>query len=278
MFKLLHHLLITCLFFIGIQPISAMLRNQHEDDIGVLKDSNYHSPDIIENLLKKKHNRLVSRYSVADSIVRKRMVVKTDKKLEFIHINKNGGTSIELTAASSNIRWGRCHFLPCLDISPDIPRRAPSVWHKPLHFLPSNVYGDDAAIFVVVREPYDRTISYYYYSQAKKVDIDALNEPSTLNDFVKTNMQGDNYVNNFLPAYNYVFDVDSHDEVVDYVLRFEYLKEDFDYLINVYNLDLTLSHHNSRTKLGTEALDEESIQIINDYFYNDFIAFGYKMK
>ena len=44
-------------------------------------------------------------------------------KLEFVHIAKNAGSSIENAAAKADIAWGACHFqqLPyCLHVKPDL--------------------------------------------------------------------------------------------------------------------------------------------------------------
>jgi len=258
-------------------------QNEYYGVIESLSQDNFHRVETIKKLIVKPKLRIISTSSEAEAVIRERRVVQTTKKrLEFLHIAKTGGTSIEDSGIHYGMNWGRCHFVECIHFKPDIPIGVPSIWHKPLYFLPINYYGDDAALFVVVRNPYERTISHYYYSNRHHLDMDELNHSKTLNDWIDSNMKGQSYINNFFPAYNYVFDLKTQDEAVDYVLRFETLQEDFDYLMNVFSLDVELfvhdNEHDTRASLGVEDLSEEAIQVINDYFYDDFIAFKYHMK
>jgi len=253
-----------------------------QNDYYALSQDNFRF-EIISKLLVKPKLRIISTSCDAEAVIRERRVVQTKKKrLEFLHIAKTGGTSIEDAGIQYGMNWGKCHFVQCILSKPDIPIGVPSIWHKPLYFLPINYYGDDAALFAVVRNPYERTISHYYSANRHHFDIDILNHPKTLNDWINSNMKGESYINNFFPVYNYVFDLNTQDEVVDYVLRYETLQEDFDYLMNVFSLDVKLSFHDNehdeRASLGVKDLSEESIQVINKYFYNDFIAFNYRMK
>jgi len=215
---------------------------------------------------------------------------KVKKRLEFLHIAKNAGSAIVHSAAKAGINWGACHFKTCEHTSPDIITNAyrPSIWHLPISELPSNLYGDDAALFAVVRNPYDRCLSKFYYDNRRHTSLGRLmpsiNEEDYLNGWIKSNLKAkmdqDIFVSFFFPAYDYVFDKDTGNQVVDYILRYEKLGDDFDQLMKEFSLDITLGKRNARhssATLGVENLSNESIQIINDYFYNDFIAFGYDM-
>jgi len=209
---------------------------------------------------------------------------KIKTRLEFLHIAKNAGSSIVHSAAKVGINWGACHFIFCEHNEPDFADPPISIWHRPLSELPSNLYGDDAALFVVIRNPYERCISKYYYNNQKHTDISVLNQKDHLNDWIKSTLKFkldmDRFVPFFYPGYNYVFDKYTGEQVVDYVLRYETLEHDFDELMKDFSLNISLDHVNARHTrkvMGVENLSTESIQIINDYFYNDFIAFGYEM-
>jgi len=222
---------------------------------------------------------------------------RTKNRLEFLHIAKNGGTSIENSAAIGNMRWGKCHFVLCLGfcyyntcsqvdrknryfLRPDLEGHPQSAWHIPIQELPSNPYGEDAALFVVVRNPYERVISEYYYYGSSDLIMDSLkmNHKDSLNDWVAKKLKKSNHI---LPSYNYIFDHNTGKQVVDYVLRLETLQEDFDQLMKEFSLNVQLRKDNTRHRsasLTIDDLSDESLQRINEYFYDDFFAFGYEMK
>ena len=98
------------------------------------------------------------------------------QRLEFVHITKTGGSAIESIAAMHGIRWGVCHFadndmVGCKPSpKPHVPWRdlyIGTAWHAPPKVInalvpaESNPY-QNADLFVVVRNPYDRAISEYY--------------------------------------------------------------------------------------------------------------------
>merc|ERR1719491_589024 len=172
------------LFFILLasQYVITNAESQYDDILKVLDHENFNSHWVTSELRKKPEFRVESVVSEADSVIRERRISNKKTRLEFLHVAKTGGTSIEDAAMKQvGVKWGRCHFVSCYHLEPDTPYRTASIWHKPLYFLPQNFYGDDAALFVVVREPYERLISNYYYINRAKFTIDELNQRETLN-------------------------------------------------------------------------------------------------
>ncbi|GFH51828.1 hypothetical protein CTEN210_08303 [Chaetoceros tenuissimus] len=128
-----------------------------------------------------------------------------EKRLEFVHITKTGGSAVEKVGAGEGIIWGACHYMNLTEVGcdkADIEYIAPnyqsyaltSPWHTPPKLLKKYVETaqypyTDAELFVVIRNPYDRIISEYYcpwlgfqakYRKNVKKDKDP-NDPVNLN-------------------------------------------------------------------------------------------------
>jgi len=107
--------------------------------------------------------------------------------LEYVHITKTAGTSIEMAAFRAGIEWGSCRYAKgisypaCaahtpLDASPIVKRTwsCPSmcrnvslhlrgtVYHAPPHYFASSPFVAGVALFTVVRHPFTRMVSEYY--------------------------------------------------------------------------------------------------------------------
>lgn len=85
---------------------------------------------------------------------------KKQKRLLFLHIPKNAGSTIENVAMSSGVAWGK-HMDHGGQKMPD--GNTCSKWHVPPAYLPNPNPYNDAEIFCVTRNPYDRALSEYRY-------------------------------------------------------------------------------------------------------------------
>ena len=123
-----------------------------------------------------------------------------EKKLEFVHITKTGGSAIEKAASKAGLIWGACHYLSNKEVGcsqPDLPWKEPgyqsfsltSPWHTPpkwlKHSIDEGMYPYNGAdLFVVIRNPYSRIVSEYYCPwngfQGKH-----RNNPDVMNEWVK---------------------------------------------------------------------------------------------
>jgi len=204
-----------------------------------------------------------------------------EKRLEFVHITKAGGTTIEHAGAQGGVAWGMCHYMShllCKGVTPDKRRKwiEGSSWHDHAE----NRYDDGTKTFTIVRNPYDRAISMYYYNN-KKTPIDILNDRKYLIDFFLYAKKGE-YA---MTQSSYVFDEEKGGEkVIDYVLKLETLETDgnFEVLMKAFNLNVTLPKHrlNGRRDgsiLRVKNLPKAAIEYINEYYRDDFINFGYDM-
>ena len=104
-----------------------------------------------------------------------------------------------------------------------------------------------------------------------------------MNNWINTNIKKSN---------NLIYKLDKHFHLTPqhkyippfyiktHFIRFENLSEEFEILMNQYNLDLKLSKHLNKSKNKIYSicdLSKENIQLINKVYRKDFIIFNYKM-
>lgn len=87
----------------------------------------------------------------------------------------------------------------------------------------------------------------------------------------------------FLNQVDYVYDDKGH-KVIDHVIHYEEMEEEFNNLMAKYNLGITMPKKDEMDtygmkgpKLSFRDLDDKSIMKINQWAGADFIAFGYKI-
>lgn len=253
------------------------------------------------------------------------------QRLEFVHIPKTGGTVIESIASDANITWSICHFgiaKYMVKISNNLTHCLPDAlkhfwprepkfgecpwWHvPPSHietFFPDYNPYSGADLFTVVRNPYERIVSEYYYviqdvQQNKKSNSNNNNNNINAEKFnaeihqklskyaskmrrgdLSRNIPGNNVYfkssGHLIPQHDFVYE-DNHRKLIKHVLRFENLKEDFDNLMALYGLPLRLPEQKYRfsagKELGVHNLTEENVLLIENIYWDDFRKFGYEV-
>jgi len=222
----------------------------------------------------------------------------TNEKLEFIHITKTAGTSIEQMAAGAGIAWGACKFFiypHCRGLKP-INHGKYSKWEcynseiRPWHCPPMkfrlgiNLYRD-LKTFAIVRNPYDRIISEYYWKrmEADRVSLENANNETDFNTWInealdEISKNGFYYDGHCIPMHNFTHYKGK--KIVDHILGLENLTTELPTLMKMYNLNLKLPRSNVRNKgarLGVTNMTNDSIRKINEWAQLDFHLFGYKM-
>jgi hypothetical protein len=146
--------------------------------------------------------------------------------------------------------------------------------------------------FVVVRNPYERVVSEYYCSSYgyKGPDPDLV---ETFQNWVTGNVSEVLTLihGHMLPQNYYVYDENGL-KVIDHILRYESLSEDFDALMKEYGIPVTLPSkedskqifHTYNRKGVKDAkhmtvadLSPANIKLINEVYSRDFEFFGYQM-
>lgn len=187
------------------------------------------------------------------------------KELKFIHITKTAGSSIEYSAKRVGIKFGQFHT-------------EYGHWHN---FFPQK----DTSLklkydwFTVVRNPYDRIISEFHWEYDVGWNKDNIHnyDKSQFNTYIqnkinKRDPNGDHYSE----QYKYI---DPNPEIKIHVLKYENIKEEFDALMSLYGLNLSLTEHAnaSRKKFTIDDLSDDTIELINNVYDNDFKLFSYEM-
>ena len=158
-----------------------------------------------------------------------------------------------------------------------------------------------ADLFCVVRNPYDRLISEYYFAGTylTKTEVEALNIEKNLNSWVEFNLRdlilkmrrGDisrNRTGNkiyfrnaghFIPQYDYVF---GHGRrIIKHVLRFENLTDEFRALMELYDLPMRIPTRKVRPShqkmVDVYNLTRRNLELIERLYEDDFREWGYEI-
>jgi Sulfotransferase family len=239
-----------------------------------------------------------------------------DRRLTFFHVPKTAGTAIENAAGEHHINWGSCMFKhkprrPICNYpgDHDWPINV-GYWHLPVQFFPlaqTDPY-QAAELFGVIRHPYDRMVSEFYYICTLKVkdwrpdqcDRTRLSESGYMNEWLsqklKRRKQGSDkstaneYLldnGHFTPQYEYV--VGPHQvRMLDHVLRLDGdLNNDFQALMQAYNLQSVqlrkINAIGAESREQTAALDihdlhQSTMDLIYESYPHDFSEFSYSRE
>lgn len=198
--------------------------------------------------------------------------------LQFIHIPKNAGTSIENLGNKFGIKWGRFierEKYPLSEKPCDYYH-----WHSPYFIRQKNT-----KYFAIVRNPYDKIISEFYYVGGQKDERYA--SDSHLKSFylwlddkykiIKSNKHWNNC--HILPQHEYIFD-SSGKKRVDHIIYMDRdFKENLDKLFKKYNLGIDineLNKNNSREKtFSKNDINQNALNKINEMYSKDFEKLGF---
>eukprot|EP00929_Paragymnodinium_shiwhaense_P039807 TRINITY_DN20861_c0_g1_i1.p1 TRINITY_DN20861_c0_g1~~TRINITY_DN20861_c0_g1_i1.p1 ORF type:complete len:347 (+),score=36.57 TRINITY_DN20861_c0_g1_i1:113-1153(+) len=179
------------------------------------------------------------------------------KKLVFLHIPKNAGTTIENLGRADGKRWGRFHT-PHAVRMPD--GNSCMAWHVPPRLMTEpNPYADPSAeVFCVTRDPWDRMVSEYIYLLSvyyKWPMPHVMDGPKCtklgFNAFVQNSIaemeRGHRYISDchMLPQWDYIEDpMAPEHQWCQHVLDIGELTPQFNNLMSQHGLSLRMAPHN----------------------------------
>mmetsp|Transcript_5704 Transcript_5704/g.8270 ORF Transcript_5704/g.8270 Transcript_5704/m.8270 type:complete len:327 (+) Transcript_5704:94-1074(+) len=258
---------VSIAFFFFLMPPIFMLFNiallyQTDDELVIDGNENHYETKNLKKSLEQFH--LVT--------------LSPMRKLEFVHITKTGGSTIEKLGSDAGIIWGACHFMNVSDVgcyNPDVPYSAPdyqsyaktSPWHSPPKILSGTSFFqpyENSDLFTVVRNPYSRILSEYYCpwtgnKSSMKEDRDVMNTwimerietvEKVLSDYNSKDKQlrpkeqgpGLNEDPYMLAQKHFInqaeYVYDGKRRVIKNIIHYENMKEEFDELMRKYNLKI----------------------------------------
>jgi len=123
-------------------------------------------------------------------------------------------------------------------------------------------YGsiEDFFKFGVIRNPWDRAISFYFWKRYKSFD-----KKIFINNLIQ------------MSCVDYVYVKKYNNHKHDYVIRFENLQEDFDTACDKIGIPKTQLPHTNKSlhKHYTEYYDDETREIVAEKYARDIEYFGY---
>ena len=191
-------------------------------------------------------------------------MISYDKKFIFVHINKTAGTSME----KALVDYGVKKLQEKGDLKFELNYNQSQHFNCDEYKKYLGSEYDDYFKFTVVRNPFDRVVSYYYGGAIQK----GLN----FKDWVVDRYLNENYKDyiRMYSDYTHWFDKDE----INCVLKFENLDQDFIKLKETLDLNCELGKANvnkSRTHYR-DYYDNKTKDIIENHFEKELNTFQYK--
>ena len=215
------------------------------------------------------------------------MILSRGRGYLFIHAPKTGGTSMSLAlearAMKDDIMLGDTPKARQRRKRTDGVTSAGRLWkHATLAELDGLVKEDELDalfIFTMVRNPWDRMVSYYHWLQAQSFDHPsvALAKRLDFETFVAQPIIAQSFTNS--PATSYVTDAKGR-ERADLFIRLEHLTQDIAPLEAHLGFKLDMPHVNRSTRLTDYRVSytEESRERVAQMCAADIAQFGYRFE
>jgi len=188
-------------------------------------------------------------------------------KILFIHIPKTGGTSIEyaLNMKKNSAGYGVVNNKAIQHYK----------WDEYSQLNTPNF--EDFIRISIVRNPYTRFLSEYYWCQIKGLGY---NSKQSINEFLTTvetivknkNFYETRFHDHFIPQHEFIYDAKKEELVVDQLFHFEKMEDVREFLYKYWRW----LPHKLKNRGHTTALTKEQQSRIYKLYKKDFTLFGYQ--
>jgi len=188
-------------------------------------------------------------------------------KFIFVHIPKTSGNSLslflkdfidnEVIQRSSKMGEKQGISIICEKTKKDIK-------HNNITYY-KNIYGEkinDYLKFTIVRNPYDRMLSFYFWNKGKN------NQKFIRNEFINFVKNNDSFQNEYIDD---TFHIIYYENLVNELKNIECFKD----IIDFYNYPRLNSSSNSKVNYN-EIYDKELKDLVFNKYKKDFELFGYE--
>jgi chondroitin 4-sulfotransferase 11 len=146
---------------------------------------------------------------------------------------------------------------------------------KQIKFRLGNDIFNNYFKFSVIRNPYERLVSYVAWQSGKWENKTFLTREEFI-EFIKRNFSFMNLVFNKLPYPQHSYLSINHKLIVDYLIRFETLHKDFNSFVEMRSLNFELDIRMSSNHMEySYYYDKKSLKLVGNYYKKDFSLFGY---
>ena len=203
---------------------------------------------------------------------------KKNIKILFIHIPKTGGSSVEIYFSnkfkirlSNEILYGTLLNKKVVNLDHTMQHMTYSTIYKYRKYF--NVDTTDVKIITIVRNPYDRIISELFY--IKRINKESSKEETfeQIKKFILEEPKKNDYHN--IPQYKFIIDKNNMIIPNIIILHTETLNQD---MKNLGYTDFNIVSNKNPIKLNyNDYLNDASIKLINEFYNDDFLIFGYPL-
>jgi hypothetical protein len=204
--------------------------------------------------------------------------IKKNNKILFIHIPKTGGSSVELYFSNkfnikldNNILYGTLLNKKVVNLEHTMQHMSYSTIYKHRNYF--NIDPTRFKIITIVRNPYNRIMSELFY--IRRIHIESSKEETfeQIKKFILEEPIKNDYHN--IPQYKFITDKNKMLISNIIILRTETLNKDMQ---NLGYADFNVVSNANQLKINyNDYLNDASINLINEFYKDDFLMFNYPL-
>jgi hypothetical protein len=205
------------------------------------------------------------------------MIYSEDPGFCFVHVYKVAGQSVKLALRREQLKYVpgplRAPVAKIVELPIAYtfrPLDAHATAHQIRQWLGPEEW-DRIFTFTFVRNPWDWQVSLYHFIQTNRLNYQReLVSSMTFDEYIRWRVVEDKHLQS-----SFVLDAQGN-SIVDFVGRFENLRDDFAHVCDTIGWNLELPHENaSRHSTFRSYYTDETAALVGEHFAEDIERFGY---